>query len=191
MTEIIQVGEGCSNGFLSGASCAFGVFDGVHRGHRFLLDRALETAAETGGSSVALTFSIDPDEIFAPERLVKLMSNEERISRLAESGVDIVAVLPFDRCFASLSPDDFLDRTFGGNVPAYLHVGEGFRFGAKGSGNVDTLRKWGDERGMRVSCHGLLQVDGATVSSARIRNLLASGRLDEAGVLLGRALGSI
>lgn len=191
MAEIIQVGEDGSNSFLSGSSCAFGVFDGVHRGHRFLISRAIETAAETGGASVALTFSIDPDELFAADRLVKLMTNEERLLALAESGVDAVAVLPFDRGFASLSPDDFLDRTFGGNVPAHLHVGEGFRFGSRGSGDARTLEGWGNDRGMRVSCHSLLQLSGAAVSSTRIRGLLANGRVDEAEVLLGRALGSV
>lgn len=88
------------------------VFYGVHRGHRFLIDKARESAMQCGGPSVVLTSSIDADELFAAERLIKLMTNEERINALASSDVDIVAVLPFDRDFASLMPDEFLESAF-------------------------------------------------------------------------------
>lgn len=189
MARIAHLSDEADRSFFEGASCAFGVFDGVHVGHRFLISKARESAFEDGAASVVLTFVIDPDELFAPDRLVKLMTNEDRMAALAGSGVDIVAALPFDRDFAALSPEDFLNRTFEGNVPAHLHVGEGFRFGSRGSGDVGVLRGWGDEHGMEVHCHDLLQVDGAAVSSTRIRSLLASGRVDQAEELLGRALG--
>lgn len=184
MTRIVEIGES-SKHVLAGASCAFGVFDGVHRGHRFLIERAKETAVESGGASVALTFSIDPDEMFAADRLVKLMTNEERIAALAETGVDAVAVLPFNRAFAALSPDEFLELTFGDGAPAHLHVGEGFRFGCRGAGNVAMLEKWGAEHDMRIHCHGLLHIGGEPVSSTRIRKLMADGAFEEAESLLG------
>lgn len=186
MPKIIRIREGGSSAVFAGSSCSFGVFDGVHRGHRFLVDQAIRTAAESGGVSVALTFSIDPDEMFAPDRLVKLMTNEERISVLAETGVDAVVVLPFDRDFASLKPEEFLDVTFGSNVPAHLHVGEGFRFGCKGAGDIACLKEWGARHGMEAHCHDLLKSGGLPVSSTRIRELLAQGRIDEAGLLLNR-----
>ncbi len=63
---------------------------------------------ETGGQSIALTFDIDPDEIFHPDRLRKLLSNKRRLQMLCDSGVDAVVALPFTRDFASLSPEDFL-----------------------------------------------------------------------------------
>lgn len=179
------VASACDVDF-KGSSCAFGVFDGVHRGHRFLIDQSLRTSAMAGGSCIALTFSVDPDELFAPNRLAKLMTNEERLSALAESGVDIVAVLSFDRDFAALSPEDFLKRTFGGGAPAHLHVGEGFRFGCRGSGDVALLEQWGARHGMEVHCHDLYRVGGLPVSSTRIRGLLARGKLDEAAILLKR-----
>ena len=111
MAEIYKVDASFDHGFFKGTSCAFGVFDGVHRGHRYLLDCARSTAAETGGASVALTFDIDPDEVFHPTRLKKLMTNEERVRMLADSGVDVVAVLPFTRDFAASSPEEFLVQT--------------------------------------------------------------------------------
>ena len=185
MAEIVQVSMGGGNAFLEGSSCAFGVFDGVHRGHRFLIDRARGSAAKSGGLSVALTFSIDPDEMFAADRLVKLMSNEQRIGALAATGVGAVAVLEFTREFASLPPKEFLELVFGENVPAHLHVGEGFRFGCRGAGDVALLERWGAEHGMEVHCHDLLHVGGAPVSSTRIRSLMAQGALEEAESLLG------
>ncbi len=113
------------------------------------------------------------------------MSNEERLTALSQAGVDIVAVLEFTREFAELSPDEFLDRTFGEGTPSHLHVGEGFRFGRRGAGGVYELEEWGARHGMRVHCHDLYRVGGLPVSSTRIRGLLAQGRPGEAEALLG------
>ena len=88
MAQIFKADETFDRGYFQGASCAFGVFDGVHRGHRFLLSCAQDTARENGGKSIALTFDIDPDEMFHAQRLRKLMSNEERLEMLAQTGVD-------------------------------------------------------------------------------------------------------
>ena len=99
MAKVFNVDSSFDYGMLAGASCAFGVFDGVHKGHCFLINQAKQTAAENGGISVALTFDIDPDEVFAADRLKKLMTNEARIAKLAEllaplmCGIYIVAAL--------------------------------------------------------------------------------------------------
>ena len=150
MAEIYKVDASFDHGFFKGTSCAFGVFDGVHRGHRYLLDCARSTAAETGGASVALTFDIDPDEVFHPTRLKKLMTNEERVRMLADSGVDVVAVLPFTRDFAASSPEEFLVQTFDGTVPSFLHVGYDFKFGARAAGTVRDLDSWAAVGGTSV-----------------------------------------
>ena len=86
---------------LDRASVAFGVFDGVHEGHRFIIGEAVNTAREEGRASAVITFDIDPDEVFAADRLKKLMTNEVRIAKLAELDVDAVVVLPFSREFAA------------------------------------------------------------------------------------------
>ena len=186
VAEIYRVDESFNHGFFSGTSCAFGVFDGVHRGHRFLIDCARETAAEGGGASVALTFDIDPDEVFHPARLKKLMTNEERLAMLAQSGVDAVCVLPFTPEFAASSPEEFLVRTFDGTVPAFLHVGFDFKFGARAAGTVSDLDSWGAEGGTQVRAHGLKSEEGAPITATRIRLLLADGDVEEANRLLGR-----
>ena len=188
MTRVKRVSAEGAADVLSGASCAFGVFDGVHRGHQFLIECARLDAMERNAPSAVLTFSVDPDELFAPDRLIKLMSNDERIAALMATGVDIVAVLPFDRAFAALSPIGFLDSAFGDSPPASMHVGEGFRFGSRGSGDARLLSEWGAPRGMEVIAHELLDMDGIAVSSTRIRSLLMNGHLSEAERLLGHLL---
>lgn len=169
-----------------GASCAFGVFDGVHEGHRYLINSACSTAAESGGTSIVLTFDVDPDEVFRPDTFKKLMTNEERLAMLSATGIDAVVVLPFTREFAALSPEAFLDATFGSFSPAYLHVGDNFRFGAKNAGTVSTLDDWAQRSRTQVCAHHLVSQDGETVSATRIRHLLGEGAISEANKLLQR-----
>ena len=168
---------------LAGSSCAFGVFDGLHKGHVSLVEHAVAVAQEAGTASVVLTFSIDPDELFTGERLRKLMPNSRRIEALAQLGVDYVVVLPFTRAFAALAPEDFLGTVFA-QPPAVLHVGRDFRFGNKAAGTVATLEEWGGAHGMRVCAHSLVEVGGAPVTATRIRALLAQGAIQEANELL-------
>lgn len=170
----------------SGSSCAFGVFDGVHEGHRFLINCARSTAAESNGKSVVLTFDIDPDEVFRPNSFKKLMTNDERLAMLCATGVDAVVVLPFTREFAALSPEEFLKATFGPYPPAHLHVGDDFRFGAKNAGTVSTLDDWAEKSQTEIHAHHLVSQDGETVTATRIRHLLSEGAIAEANRLLQR-----
>lgn len=172
-------------GLLDGASVAFGVFDGVHEGHRFIIGEAVNSAREEGLKSAVITFDIDPDELFRPDELKKLMTNEERLAKLAELSVDAVVVLPFSREFASQSPEDFLEACFGASAPRHIHIGSDFHFGNKAAGNVDDLRRWGAERAMEVHGHELLAEHGRPVSATRIRGLLGEGKVAEANELLG------
>ncbi len=186
MAIIYKADETFDTSFFSGTSCAFGVFDGVHLGHQYLIESACQTACATGGKSVALTFDIDPDELFHASRLRKLMSNDERLNMLASTGVDAVVALPFTREFAASSPEEFLARTFGVGVPAHLHVGSDFHFGAKAAGCVSDLKIWGSSRGMTVNAHDLKSSDGKPITATRIRLLLADCKIAEANELLGR-----
>ena len=185
MAAVYRVGIDAPDDLFAGASCAFGVFDGVHRGHRFLLDRAREQARRLGGRFVVITFDIDPDERFHPERLKKLMSNEARIAELSELA-DAVAILPFTAELAGSSPDVFLNATFESSVPAAVHVGCDLRFGARAAGTVADLRRWGGAHGMEVRSHELFEMEGAPITATRIRLLLEDGRIEDANRLLGR-----
>ena len=187
MAQLYKFDTSFSGEVLRGASCAFGVFDGVHVGHQFLLDQARATARENGGASLALTFDIDPDEVFRSSSLKKLMTNEERIHTLLNSGIDGVVVFPFSKEFASLEPFSFLDATFNGHAPAYMHVGSDFRFGARAKGSTHELETWGKTHNMQVAAHHLKSFDGTPISATRIRELLAEGKIKQAAKLLGHS----
>ena len=171
-------------GLFDGSSCAFGVFDGLHTGHRFLIDQAIATK-QSGKPAIAITFNIDPDEVFHPDRLKKLMRNADRLAALQASGVDDVVALPFNEDFYTKSPEEFLATSFPKGVPAHLHVGEDFRFGARAAGTVQTLQEWGSRVGCTVHPHELVSADGLPITATRIRKLLLDCQLDEANRLLG------
>lgn len=178
---------------LAGASCAFGVFDGLHEGHRYIIGQARATAdsdADGSGRSVVITFDVDPDEVFHPDRLRKVMTNAERLDALEASGADDLVVLPFTPQLYQLGPDAFLDRLLGRGVPAHLHVGEDFRFGARAAGTVDDLRAWAAKghsgaAPLQVHAHPLVSAEGAPITSTRIRALLEAGDIKGANELLG------
>ena len=185
MAEIVHIDMSRPGELFAGSSCVFGVFDGFHVGHQLMVKEALAT--RTGGGRVlAITFDIDPDEVFAKGRLKKLLTNERRIEALASSGVDAVAVLPFSREFAALLPDDFLDAVFGQGAPAVIHVGVDFGFGRFGAGHVPELSAWAESHGMQVVGHELFRMDGEPITATRVRTLLATGDVHEASRLLGR-----
>ena len=132
----------------------------------------LQKAAASGSPSA---FDIDPDERFHADRLKKLMTNEQRVKALADTGVDCVVVLPFTPAFSAQSPMAFMDATFGGCAPYAMHVGTDFRFGAKAAGTVSELHERGDSRGTRICSHDLKSFDGRPITATRIRLLF--GRL--------------
>lgn len=186
MADIRLIDNTFDYALLKDASCAFGVFDGVHRGHRFLIEKARAAAQESTTRSVILTFDCDPDELFCGSHLKKLMSNSERLDALSQCDVNLVAVLPFTREFSMLEPFEFLDSTFGNIPPAQLHVGSDFRFGHQAKGSVHDLKAWGRRVGVSVDIHQLELVDGYPVTSTRIRELLSKGYIEKANCLLGR-----
>lgn len=184
MSVVFKLNQPEARQVLARSACAFGVFDGVHAGHRFLIESACADAREHGLASVVLTFDSDPDERFHPDRLKKLLTNQDRISMLAQTGVDAVVVLPFTSELASLSPQEFLQGVLAGNVPASLHVGSDIRFGSKVAGDVECLRQWGKLNDMRVCAYDLLKLNGEPVTSTRIRLLLSQGKVEDAQALL-------
>jgi len=173
-----------------GSAVAIGVFDGLHLGHRAILERALARARAAGVRSVVMSFDPHPDVVLARERFHSpppLTPLGERRERLAAMGIDAFDVLPFTRELASLEPEAFVDRHLvGPHAPVALVVGEGFALGRGRSGNVERLRAIGGMRGFEVEAVPLVVLDGAPVSSTRIRALLAEGKVAETTRLLGR-----
>lgn len=165
-----------------------GKFDGVHSGHRAVIDRLRQAADERGLSSVAVTFDRNPLAILAPEKSPPaLVGNEQKLDLLAETGIDATLLLSFDRELSRLSPEDFVTTVLSGALKARLvFVGHDFRFGHRGAGDVDRLRELGEEYGFDVELIAdVAPADGRRVSSTWIRELLAEGRVAEAARLLG------
>ena len=167
---------------------AIGTFDGVHVGHRAVIDRALEIAAERGITSTVVTFDRHPLEVVDPARVPRLLTPPaEKLRLLAELGPDEVVVLPFDARLAGLSPEDFCAELLADTLHARaVVVGENFHFGAGGAGDAAQLRSCGARHGFDTIAVSLVTEHGKTISSTRIRRLLHLGELEEVREILGR-----
>jgi riboflavin kinase/FMN adenylyltransferase len=164
-----------------------GNFDGVHRGHRAVLDRLLEEARVRGLPAVAVTFDPHPVAVLHPERAPQLITpGPLRDDLLSTTGIDGLLVLEFTPEFAAQSPEDFVVATLVGALGAQaLVVGEDTRFGRRNSGDVSTLRMLGGRHGFDVVALADLG-DGARWSSSAVRAHLAAGEVAAATEILGR-----
>jgi riboflavin kinase/FMN adenylyltransferase len=162
-----------------------GVFDGVHKGHQALLNRAKEIA--DGRSIVALTFDPHPRTVFAPDSVPPMLTTlADRVELLKIHNADQVAVMKFNEQFAAMSPGDFVENILVKQLHAgTVIVGKNFTYGAKAAGNVDSLIKSGTIHNFTVDVQEL--AGGMDViSSSRIRNLVLEGKVTEARELLSR-----
>ncbi len=173
---------------LASPAVALGNFDGVHVGHQRLLHEAVRAARSTEGDAVAFTFEPHPAQVLAPKLAPRLITNKDRkLELIAEAGIDVCIVEPFDAELASLSPDDFLQRVLVEVVGArHVVVGYDFTYGHKRSGTTGMLHAFGDEHGFTTQVVGQVAVDGLVASSTKVRNFVASGKFDGARLLLGR-----
>ncbi len=164
---------------------AIGNFDGMHLGHQALLHKLIQTAQSLNLKPAVMTFEPHPREFFVPESApARLCSLREKLEFFADAGVERVYVCAFNRRFAKITAEDFMRRILREaiNAKAVL-VGEDFRFGAKRAGSIENFVQ---EQFNLVSLPQV-DADGTRVSSTRVREALAAGRLDEAAQLLGRS----
>jgi riboflavin kinase/FMN adenylyltransferase len=168
---------------------AIGFFDGVHLGHQQIIRQTISDARQHEALAVAVTFDTHPSTVVAPTRVPPLIYSLGQKLRVIESlGVDVLLLIHFDRTFSGQSGEEFvrgLARDFG-QIHS-LCVGNAFTFGHKRAGNVALLKALGAE--LHFSVHGMAAVslDGKRVSSTLIRERIATGDLDAAGQMLGRA----
>jgi len=163
-----------------------GIFDGVHAGHRELLQGAATRAKALGQRAAVVTFDPHPTVVVAPQRRPKqLMTLEQRLGAFEAEGMDLAWVIPFSRAFSELEPEAFLDRLHKALSPVELHVGRAFAFGRDRKGTVETLEAWGAAHGCRVQTLALRASDGGRLSSTRIREALDRGEVDAAALWLG------
>jgi len=165
-----------------------GEFDGVHRGHRRLIARAAEVAAELALPLVVVTFDPHPDEVVRPgSHPVLLCTPRFRIELLGRLGVDAVCVLAFSVEFSRLAAEEFVRAVLVDGLHASaVVVGQNFRFGHKAAGDVTLLAELGEKYDFRAEGVPLFTDAGVTVSSSSIRELLAAGDVAGAARDLGR-----
>jgi len=170
------------------AVVTIGNFDGVHIGHRYLFDDVCARAAAVEASAIVLTFDPHPVHLLAPDRELKLLTPmPERLRLFAESNLDGVLILRFDAELAAMPAQDFVQQILVDRLRVCeILVGHDFRFGFRAVGNVDLLREMGAQHDFRMTPVTPLQSRGKTVSSTRIRKLIAAGSVAAAARLLGR-----
>lgn len=169
------------------AHVAIGIFDGVHLGHRAVLEAAVQSARSCAGVSAVLTFNPHPSVLINPSNPTRMIQDlPTKIDRLGQLGLDAVIVQPFTREFAATPADDFLpliQRHL--KRLAGVYVGENFRFGVGRRGDVPALVEQGRRLGVPVFSAPPVSLDGEAISSTRIRSALESGNMGLASAMLG------
>lgn len=165
-----------------------GIFDGVHRGHRMLIDHLVSRAAEYNGESVVITFHPHPRLILDDNRegLSFLTSMEEKVELLRKADVDHLVIIEFTQAFSRMKACDFVQNILVEKIKTkHLVIGYDHHFGYKGEGNINTIRECSDSTGFEVEqVQGLLTRDSA-ISSSIIRESLLKGNIEDAARMLG------
>ncbi|MDD5561181.1 MAG: riboflavin biosynthesis protein RibF [Candidatus Omnitrophica bacterium] len=168
---------------------ALGVFDGLHRGHRKILQCAVRKARKIKGTSIALTFSPHP------QKKKSLYSLKHRLRLISELGVEVCIVINFSPSFAKMSATDFIAKILVKKIRSrFIYIGENFHFGKGASGDYRLLAKYAKENNFIVKIFTVIKSDGRPISSTAIRNLINNSEIKEAERLLGRkvsVLGSV
>src|ERR1041384_313984 len=166
---------------------ALGNFDGVHRGHRKILDRVRRVASEHGATSLVMTFDPHPPRVVRPDKAPPLlMTKEQKLEALGDAGLQGAAIVRFTPDLSRWDPEMFV-RTV---LVEWLHVSEvwvgaNFLFGHDRAGNFSMLRALGARYGFRTEKIDPVRYKDFVVSSTRVRRLVSEARVDEAGALLG------
>lgn len=165
-----------------GCAVALGYFDGVHCGHRAVMDAAVQYAAAHGCAPAAFTFELPEGQTLKGGRI---LSAAQKHARMADTGVEICLEPPFEM-FRALSPEQFVQNVLVQCLHAKaVFCGDNFTFGAHAVGNTALLRKLCAKYGITVEIVPMAQYGGQTVSSTRIRAALEEGRIDDANAMLG------
>lgn len=165
-----------------------GNFDGVHRGHQWVIGEVIARARALNARSLAITFDPHPAHVLRPETGQPLITPlAQKLDLLASTGIDAVLVLPFTQELSRTSARSFAEEVLKRRLNILeLHEGENFRFGYRAEAGVESLDALGRELGFRVSIYSPRMLRGHAVSSSRIRQLIAAGDVSHARALLGR-----
>jgi len=165
---------------------SIGNFDGLHLGHRRILETVVRRARTLGLQSVAMTFSPHPIRFLAPDRAPRMISTlEQKIALIESTGIDVLYIANFDRPFSRLSPEEFVQHYLIEGLRAHsVCVGGNFNFGYQQRGTIETLRQFNSN--FEIIEVPPVRVRGAVVSSTLTRRLVSAGNVSRACRLLGR-----
>lgn len=171
--------------FAQGISAALGNFDGVHLGHKFVIESALHAAKTKNLQAAVISFDPHPARYFKPESAAfNLCTSRQKFLHIKALGIEHYIALPFTKALAQLTAEEFIDRILTQQLNVkHLVVGEGFRFGKQRGGNTDTLKQ------AAFSCEVIPPVlhNGTRYSSSTVRQALQQGDITHAKAALGRA----
>lgn len=164
---------------------ALGMFDGVHIGHKALINSAARSGQIRGLEPVVFTFSNSPKGFFG-KQVKRLCSNEERARLLYASGIERIVEIPFNDAIRSSSPEDFLKMLIKAVSPQIIIAGFNYTFGKDRRGSAESLKIMAAERGIEAYIIPPVVIGGETVSSTRIKACLKAGEIEDANIRLGR-----
>lgn len=164
-----------------------GFFDGVHKGHSYLMEQLKSMANEHGMASAVITFDKHPRQVLCPDTPTEILSTlDEKIVALSKTGIDICVIVPFTRKLAAMSAFDFMNRTLKPLNVKMLLTGYDNRFGHDRSENFDNYTDYGKQIGIQVMAAKPFEYKGNTVSSSLIRRMIGLGDIETANIYLGR-----
>ncbi|SCW26845.1 riboflavin kinase / FMN adenylyltransferase [Lachnospiraceae bacterium C10] len=164
------------------AAVTIGKFDGIHSGHALLTDRITRCSDMT---SVMVTFEESPRSVLYEPELKKLITEQERNAYLKKKGIDVLLLLPFDDEMIHMEASAFIEMLVRKVKMKYLTVGDDFKFGYRGKGNVATLEQLSASYGFQLDVVEKLSRDGLVISSTAIRGMIANGQIRKANEFLG------
>ncbi len=166
-----------------------GNFDCVHLGHQKILFEVIKKAQVINGTSMAITFEPHPMKVLAPERELRILTTfEEKAKLIKDLGIDVLLCIHFNRAFANLLPDEFIEDVLVKKIHAEeIVVGSNYVFGKNKKGTIELLRRRGKKHGFRVKVMRHARINSDIVSSSKIRSLLSKGAVFDVSTFLGRA----
>ncbi|MFQ5416558.1 MAG: bifunctional riboflavin kinase/FAD synthetase [Myxococcota bacterium] len=171
------------------SAVTIGNFDGLHVGHRAIIDTVVRRASQLGGQSVVVTFEPHPRKVLHPDRAPKLLTTiDQRVELIAQAGIDIIVVEPFTEEFSRTSAETFIREILYERIrPIEVYVGYDFHFGRDREGSMRLLTEMGPMLGFSVTIIPEVTVDAGDVNSTRLRKMLMEGRVEESFAMLGRS----
>jgi riboflavin kinase/FMN adenylyltransferase len=165
-----------------------GTFDGVHLGHRVIIDRITSLARQINGVSVLLSFSPHPRKVLFPDKkdLKLLSTEEEKIALLSKTGLDYLILHPFTKTFANTTAKDYVEQLLVNTIGVSKYViGYDHQFGKNREGSFENLKNMGPKYGFEVEEIPVQEIDSVNVSSTKIRKALTEGNIEIANKFLG------